>query len=116
MGARAMVPKAVTVKTGIPKSLQRTMAASEFKAKCLAVMDEVQNKRMPVTITKKGKPVAQLVPIIDKDEPDPIFGFLRDKVRIVGDITKPHYSEEEYEEFFQHEAANYSAIGRGTAK
>jgi prevent-host-death family protein len=116
MGAKTTSPKAVLAKTEIPKSLQRTMAASEFKAKCLAVMDEVQNKRMPVTITKKGKPVAQLVPIINKDKPDPIFGFLRDKVRIVGDITKPHYSEEEYEEFFQHEVANYSAIGRGTAK
>jgi PHD/YefM family antitoxin component YafN of YafNO toxin-antitoxin module len=35
-----------------------TMAAGEFKAKCLAVMDEVQAKRKSVTITKRGKPVA----------------------------------------------------------
>jgi prevent-host-death family protein len=94
----------------------KTMAASEFKAKCLAIMDEVRDKRTSVIVTKNGKPVAKMVPIIDKDEPDPIFGFMRGKGRIVGDITAPLFTDEEYEEFFQREAANYDAIGNGTAK
>jgi prevent-host-death family protein len=85
----------------------KIMPAGEFKAKCLAVMDEVRDKRTPVTITKNGKPVAQLVPVIDKEQPDPIFGFMRGKARIVGDITAPLYSDEEYEEFFEKEAAKY---------
>ena len=38
----------------------KTMAAGSFKAKCLAVMDEVQAKRETVVITKRGKPVAKL--------------------------------------------------------
>ena len=73
----------------------KTMAAGTFKAKCLAVMDEVQKKRETVVITKKGKPVAQLVPVIS--EPDPIFGFLLGKGKIVGDIVSPVVPLEDYE-------------------
>jgi prevent-host-death family protein len=65
----------------------QTIAAGVFKAKCLAIMDEVQAKREPVTITKNGKPVAQLVPI--EQEQDPIFGFLKGKMEIIGDIESP---------------------------
>lgn len=43
------------------------MKASEFKAKCLAVLDEVRDSGREVTITKRGKPVAKLVSI----EPPP---------------------------------------------
>ena len=83
------------------------MPAGEFKAKCLAVMDEVQAKRTTVIITKNGKPVAQMVPFVAEDEADPIFGFLRDKVKFVGDVTSPIYTDKEYEEFFEQEAAKY---------
>ncbi|NYF77780.1 type II toxin-antitoxin system Phd/YefM family antitoxin [Granulicella arctica] len=65
----------------------RTMAAAKFKATCLAVMDEVEKKREPVVITKNGKPVAKLVPIATAT--DPIFGFMRGKGVIVGDIVTP---------------------------
>lgn len=82
------------------------MPAGEFKAKCLALMDEVQARRTPVTITKNGKPVAQLVPVPFEGE-DPIFGFMRGKARIVGDITAPLFTDDEWEEFFQKEAAKY---------
>jgi prevent-host-death family protein len=40
----------------------KRVAAGEFKIHCLAVLDEVQSKRQPVLITKRGKPVAKLVP------------------------------------------------------
>jgi prevent-host-death family protein len=82
------------------------MPAGEFKAKCLAVMDEVEAKRRPVTITKNGRPVAKLVPV-DSGENDPIFGFLRGKGKIVGDITAPLYTDAEWEAFFEQEAAKY---------
>ena len=39
------------------------IAAGEFKAKCLHILDEVNKTREPVTVTKRGKPVAQVVPI-----------------------------------------------------
>jgi prevent-host-death family protein len=42
--------------------MTRQIKASEFKAKCLALMDEVARTGNPVVITKNGKPVAELVP------------------------------------------------------
>jgi prevent-host-death family protein len=65
----------------------QTIAAGQFKAKCLAIMDEVQSKREPVIITKNGKPVARLEPIVE--EKDPIFGFLKGSIEIIGDIESP---------------------------
>jgi prevent-host-death family protein len=67
----------------------RTIAAGTFKAKCLAIMDEVQAKREPVLITKNRKPVAKLVPVELEEEQDPIFGFLKGKLEIIGDIESP---------------------------
>jgi prevent-host-death family protein len=62
----------------------KTMAAGSFKAQCLAVMAEVQAKRQTVVITKRGRPVAKLVPP-DQDT-DTIYNFLGGKGRVVGDI------------------------------
>ena len=46
----------------------KTMQAGEFKARCLKVMDQVQKTREPLVITKRGKPVAKLVPADRPDE------------------------------------------------
>lgn len=78
------------------------MAAAKFKAQCLSVMDEVQTKRVPVLVTKNGKPVAKLVPLDLPNDEDPLDAFLfPGKIEILGDIMAPLYSDEEYEEFFQ---------------
>ncbi len=61
----------------------KTMPAGEFKAKCLRVMEEVKKYRTPVVITKKGRPVAKLVPA---DEPKNVFGCMADRISIVGDV------------------------------
>jgi prevent-host-death family protein len=42
---------------------QRTIPASQFKAKCLALLDEVAENGQPLVITKRGKPVARVVPV-----------------------------------------------------
>ena len=65
----------------------RTMKASEFRARCLALMDEVAESGEEIVITKRGKPVAKLVPM----EPEPVswFGRDRDIIQIHGDITSP---------------------------
>jgi prevent-host-death family protein len=72
----------------------KKMAAGAFKANCLAVMDEVQAKRETVVITKHGKPVAKLVPV--ESQGDDIFGFLRGKVTITGDVVSPTLSRREW--------------------
>lgn len=46
----------------------KTMAAAEFKAKCLALLDQVHKYGGSITITKRGRVVARLVPASDDDE------------------------------------------------
>ena len=65
----------------------KEIPAEKFKARCLAVMDEVQATSEPVLITKHGKPVAKLVPAEIKDES--IFSRMAGKAKIVGDIVSP---------------------------
>ncbi len=73
----------------------KTIAAGEFKARCLQVMEEVRTKRTPVLITKRGKPLAKLVPPDDK-LPE-IFGRLAGKIEILGDIVSPITPLEDWE-------------------
>jgi prevent-host-death family protein len=76
----------------------KTMAAGAFKVHCLKVMDEVQAKRQAVLITKRGKPVAKLVPV--GKEKDDIFGFLKGKVKVVGDVVSPALTPEEWGDLY----------------
>jgi prevent-host-death family protein len=64
--------------------VMRKMAAAQFKAQCLAVMDQVSQSGRPVVITKHGKPVVKLVPANEGE--DEIFGALAGIARIKGDI------------------------------
>ncbi|MBV8119060.1 MAG: type II toxin-antitoxin system Phd/YefM family antitoxin [Alphaproteobacteria bacterium] len=61
--------------------------AANFKAECLRLLDEVANTRRPIIVTKRGKPVAKLVPI-DQDAID-IFGRMAGTITICGDIISP---------------------------
>lgn len=65
----------------------KTMSAAQFKAHCLAVMDEVRSTRDPVLITKRGQPVAKLVPA--DAVRDDFIGHLEGVVKIAGDIESP---------------------------
>jgi len=73
----------------------KTIAAGSFKARCLRLMDEVQATRVPLVITKKGRPVAKLVPA--DSPPKDIFGCMRDQVEIVGDIMAPTSSLDDWD-------------------
>jgi prevent-host-death family protein len=64
------------------------IAAGEFKAQCLKLMDQVQQSREVIIITKHGKPVAKLVPIEEMSSQS-ILGFLKDSVQVTGDIVSP---------------------------
>ncbi|MGH7589406.1 MAG: type II toxin-antitoxin system Phd/YefM family antitoxin [Gemmatimonadota bacterium] len=67
----------------------RKIAAGEFKARCLKLMDEVRRKRIELVITKRGKPVAKLVPV-DEEVTDS-YGALRGSVNYHGDIVAPDH-------------------------
>jgi len=65
----------------------KKIGAGEFKAKCLGLLDEVQQQRKEVLITKRGKPVARLVPV-DSDAPS-FIGSMKGTMEIIGDIVSP---------------------------
>ncbi|RPJ80343.1 MAG: type II toxin-antitoxin system Phd/YefM family antitoxin [Acidobacteria bacterium] len=65
----------------------KTIKASEFKAKCLKLMDEVAETGEPIIITKNGKPVSQLTPYREKR--NSAFGALKGSVIIKGEIISP---------------------------
>ena len=65
----------------------RTITASEFRAKCLQLMDEVAATGEEIIITKNGRPVSRLIPY--REKPKSLFGIDRDKIVILGDIVEP---------------------------
>ncbi len=68
-------------------SLEIKIGAGEFKAKCLRLLDEVQQTRRAIIVTKRGKPVAKLVPA--DEEPPRLFGRMKGTIKILGDIVGP---------------------------
>jgi prevent-host-death family protein len=68
-------------------AIARTIKASEFKTRCLAVLKEVERTRQPVVITKRGRPVAELVP--HKPPKRELLELLKDELFIEGDIISP---------------------------
>ncbi|MCY4418037.1 MAG: type II toxin-antitoxin system prevent-host-death family antitoxin [Chloroflexi bacterium] len=65
----------------------QTMKASEFKAKCLGLMDEVAEHGGEIVITKNGKPVARLTAYHER--PKTLFGIDKGRLKITGDIISP---------------------------
>jgi prevent-host-death family protein len=68
---------------------QIEMKATEFKAKCLAVLDEVNRRGDTVVITKRGKPVAYLSRVKPQPKKRSMFGRMKGTFEIVGDIVSP---------------------------
>lgn len=69
--------------------------ASDFKAQCLKLIDRVRETAEPITITKRGRVVARLVPAGDDD--DRPWARLRGTVRWSGDPVQPVIDEDEIE-------------------
>ena len=65
----------------------RTIKASEFKATCLKLMDEVASSGAEIVITKNGRPISRLVPY--RKKPESLFGIDRGRLEILGDIDAP---------------------------
>lgn len=69
----------------------RTIKASEFKTRCLQLMDEVAESGQEIVITKKGKPVSRLTPYREKRKL--VFGENRHLIRTYADIAEPMPAE-----------------------
>jgi len=68
---------------------KQEIAAGEFKARCLALLDEVAETGREIIVTKRGKPVAKLVPLAPKS--------LLGSVKFIGDIISPAVDPEDWE-------------------
>lgn len=92
------------------------VAATEFKAGCLELMDRVAERRETFVITKRGKAVAKLVPV-ERKRGEPLFGRLRGMAEQVGDIMSPVVPAEAWEVLKDWDALNPpSPFGRGAGR
>lgn len=69
--------------------MSKKVAAGEFKAKCLALLDEVEETREEIIVTKRGRAVARLVPLVEEQRS--AWGWMKGKLEITGDIISPAY-------------------------
>jgi prevent-host-death family protein len=70
-----------------PVTFSREIPAGDFKARCLALMEEVRDRGGEYIITKRGEPVAKLVPV--RREQRPLLGSMKGTVTVLGDIVSP---------------------------
>lgn len=73
----------------------KEVAISEFKAKCLALLDQVQKTKQPILVTRRGRPVAEVSPPKPAENRDWI-GSMKD-MKILGDIVSPATDEDDWE-------------------
>lgn len=73
------------------------IAISEFKAKCLGLLERVRKTRKPIRITRFGKPVAEVVPPGPEELPKQWLGSMAGTMKIVGDIVEPAGSLDDWE-------------------
>jgi prevent-host-death family protein len=73
------------------------VAISEFKAKCLALLERVRQTKRPLRITRFGKPIADVVPATPDAGQAAWIGSMKDSMQIVGDIVSPVVDETDIE-------------------
>ena len=65
------------------------VAISEFKAKCLGLLDQVNKTKRPLRITRRGKPIADVIPPAGEPEDGSWLGSMAGTIKITGDIVSP---------------------------
>jgi prevent-host-death family protein len=72
----------------IKKPIQE-IAISKFKAKCLSLLEEVSKTRTPIRVTRRGQPLADVIPAACDAEERSWIGSMAGSIDIVGDIVSP---------------------------
>jgi len=73
------------------------IAISKFKAKCLALLEQVRLTRKPIRVTRFGKPIAEVIPPSSVQGRAAWIGSMKDSIEIVGDIVSPANEESDWE-------------------
>ncbi|MBV8193860.1 MAG: type II toxin-antitoxin system Phd/YefM family antitoxin [Alphaproteobacteria bacterium] len=76
--------------------MERKINAAAFKARCLALIDEVAETGQPITVTKRGKAKVQIVAV--REKPKTLWGATKGTFKILGDIVGPIVEPEEWDE------------------
>lgn len=71
------------------KNSMQEIAISEFKAKCLSLLERVSKTKTPLRVTRRGKAIADVVPAAPETEERSWIGSMSGSVEIVGDIVSP---------------------------
>jgi prevent-host-death family protein len=71
------------------KKPTREIAVSEFKAKCLSLLQEVSKTKTPLRVTRRGKAIADVIPASLEEDEKSWIGSLSGSVDLVGDIVSP---------------------------
>jgi prevent-host-death family protein len=79
------------------KNAIQEVAISEFKAKCLALLENVRKTKTPIRVTRRGKPVADVIPATEGAENSSWIGSMKDLMEITGDIVSPVIDLEDIE-------------------
>ena len=77
----------------------KQVAISEFKAKCLSILEQVRKTRKPIRVTRFGEPVAEVIPPSAGKASGRRLGSMAGTAEILGDIVGPTGSEEDWEAF-----------------
>jgi prevent-host-death family protein len=76
----------------VPGRLKKAMqevAISEFKAKCLSLLEQVSKTKTPLRVTRRGKAIADVIPTSAETEERSWIGSMSNSIEIVGDIVSP---------------------------
>jgi prevent-host-death family protein len=77
--------------------MQETITISKFKATCLRLLDNVKKTGKTILVTRKGEPIAMVIPPPPPPKPEKWLGCMKDRIKISGDIISPVLEEKEWE-------------------
>jgi prevent-host-death family protein len=77
--------------------MEESISISTFKATCLAVLDRVKKTGKPILVTRKGEPIAQVIPPPLPEQKTEWLGLFKSSGKIVGDIISPAVNEGDWE-------------------
>jgi prevent-host-death family protein len=81
----------------MPQSSRNTVTISKFKATCLALLEEVRRTGRPLLVTRRGEPIAEVIPPPTPPHAAGWLGSAASTGRILGDIIEPAASRSEWE-------------------
>lgn len=78
---------------------RQEVAISEFKAKCLSLVDQVSKTKTPLVVTRRGVPVVEVIPVGPDTSKANWMGSMTGIIKIKGDIVSPVIELDDIEAF-----------------